>query len=199
MASNPANRPSATDLLNSSCMSSVDFSVPCAELLVAELLLPSPSLSRSDSFSPMFNSSGARDGFGSALTSPRSSETTPSGAAYRHFVSPPPGGPRKGGWSSPVPPHKVASCPASDVMDHCHSAPRCDTPDAPDSNRGFHLSSRGRASATSSGHQQPGLTDSSAHRAAPPTPFPARHRPPPPSPTRQEVPPTAVKKKHPPC
>jgi hypothetical protein len=101
MSENPSERPSATDLLNCSCMQSVDFSVPCDELLVGEMLLPPPAkLSRSDSFCPgVVSKSGGGDPFGSRdLEDQEIKCSTPclggggagAGAAYRNFVSPPP-------------------------------------------------------------------------------------------------------------
>lgn len=98
MAPDPSKRPAAIALVHCPCMALVDFSVPCDELLVAEMLPPSPRFTRSDSFCPM--SSGAPSVGGNLSSCPGSVMgggevdskqcSTPSGAAYRHFVTSPP-------------------------------------------------------------------------------------------------------------
>jgi hypothetical protein len=96
MAPNPSKRPSAADLLLSSCMKMVDFSFPCDELLVAEMLPPSPRFSRSNSFCPVVSNMPSVGGsLGNCAVEVSSGESskqcsTPSGAAYRHFVTSPP-------------------------------------------------------------------------------------------------------------
>lgn len=91
MAANPSRRPSASDMLHSELMSAVDISAGCNDLLIAEMIPPTPKLSRSDSFCPIMGSQKASVDTSEEDIGIDNSCSTPSfsGAAYRNLVSPP--------------------------------------------------------------------------------------------------------------